>query len=106
MSASTIHRTHSHIFQMPRLAAALAALLLCAGVPRAAAVELNANEQQLANFLTSDHGQRRDRSLMHLDPILTSVARARAEDMAKRRYFAHVNPDGLGPNSLVRAAGY
>ncbi len=43
---------------------------------------------------------------MALDPILTAVARARAQDMATRRYFSHTNPDGFGPNALVRAAGY
>ena len=26
--------------------------------------------------------------------------------MAARGYFAHTNPDGLGPNALVRQAGY
>lgn len=26
--------------------------------------------------------------------------------MARRKYFGHVNPDGLGPNALVRAVGY
>ncbi len=32
--------------------------------------------------------------------------RERARDMATRGYFNHVNPDGYGPNYLVRAAGY
>jgi uncharacterized protein YkwD len=67
------------------------------------AVEFSADEQQLALRLTGDRGQHRDRARMRPDPILTSVARARAEDMAHRRYFSHVNPDGLGPNFLVRA---
>ncbi len=67
---------------------------------------MNAGEKELASRLTGDSAQRRDRSRMHADPILTAVARARAEDMAKRRYMAHVNPDGFGPNALVRAAGY
>lgn len=43
---------------------------------------------------------------MHLDPILCKVARARAADLARRGYFAHVNPDGEGPNLLVRRAGF
>ena len=84
----------------------LGSLLFTAGVRRAEAVELSPEEQRLAARLTGSQGQRRDRSRMHADPILTAVAHARAEDMAKRRYFAHVNPDGLGPNSLVRSAGY
>jgi uncharacterized protein YkwD len=84
-------------------AAALLLALVCGG---ASAAELTPDEQQLAARLTGDRGQHRERSRMRLDPILTSVAHARAEDMARRHYFAHVNPDGIGPNALVRAAGY
>lgn len=40
------------------------------------------------------------------NPLLTDVARQRAADMAQRSYFDHINPDGAGPNSLVRSAGY
>jgi uncharacterized protein YkwD len=79
-------------------------LLLAASAMIASA--LTGEEQELANLLTGDRGQRRDTRRMVLDPILTSVARARAADMAHRRYFAHVNPDGIGPNWLLRAAGY
>ncbi len=43
---------------------------------------------------------------MVLDDTLTAVARARALDMGRRGYFDHVNPDGHGPNYMVRAAGY
>src|SRR5436853_561170 len=39
MSASTIRRTHAAIFQIPRLAAALVALLFCAGATPEAAWE-------------------------------------------------------------------
>ena len=105
MHTLTIPHTRRSISQMPRIAFALAALLVC-GAARSVAAGLTADEQQLAAHLTGDRGQRRDRSRMQLDPILTSVARARAQDMATRRYFAHVNPDGTGPNALVRAAGY
>lgn len=38
--------------------------------------------------------------------MLTRSARVRAEDMAKRNYFAHVNPDGVGPNFFAQQAGY
>jgi len=80
--------------------------LATAAASAADAVSLTAAEQDLANRLTGDKGQRRSTSEMVLDPILTSVARARAADMAKRRYFSHVDPDGCGPNYLARAAGY
>ncbi|MBI4201862.1 MAG: hypothetical protein HY532_01935 [Chloroflexi bacterium] len=36
---------------------------------------------------------------------VAAVARAHSEDMAKRGYFEHENPDGLGPQDRVEAAG-
>jgi len=63
-------------------------------------------EQALAARLVNDPGQHRSRFELTRDPILTHVARSRAADMAKRRYFSHVDPDGNGPNYLARAAGY
>jgi len=38
--------------------------------------------------------------------ILAKVARERAEDMAARHYFGHVDPDGIGANQKVVQAGY
>ena len=70
------------------------------------AVTLTPEEQQLATLLTTASGQQRDKGAMHLDERLVLVARARAMDLAKRDYFNHVNPDGNGPNYLVRVAGY
>jgi uncharacterized protein YkwD len=74
--------------------------------PLASAATLNSEEQKLANYLTTASGQQRNKPAMVLDARLSQVARARATDMAKRRYFSHVNPDGNGPNTLVRAAGF
>lgn len=83
----------------------LLALLAFFSAPRAGlAYVLNAQEAALADLLENDPGQ--TRGTMQLDPILSQVARERAADMAARNYFAHTNPDGLGPNALVRAAGY
>ena len=61
-------------------------------------------EEQLAALLKQASGQRRA-SLTH-NEILARVARERAQDMARRNYFGHVNPDGLGPDYLVSQAGY
>ncbi len=105
MLKSLFQRTSSRGFKMPAFLAALAALVGFGGL-RCSALELSTEERQLATRLTGDRGQRRDAGRMRLDPILTAVARSRAQDMATRRYFSHVNPDGLGPNALVRAAGY
>lgn len=37
---------------------------------------------------------------------LAQVAEAKALDMAKRNYFAHVDPDGFGMNHYIMKAGY
>jgi uncharacterized protein YkwD len=37
---------------------------------------------------------------------LARVAEAKALDMAKRNYFNHVSPDGIGINYLVNQSGY
>ncbi len=106
MNSSSILHPSRRILKNPLTGALLAALLLVTGMRRATALEYTAEERQLAERLTTAQGQRRDRARMHADPILSAVAHARAEDMAKRRYFAHVSPEGLGPNYLVRSAGY
>ncbi len=88
-----------------RLAQTLA--LFCALIALAApafASVLNSQEQAIANYMINDPNQ--GRPSLTLDPILASVARSRAEDMAKRNYFAHVNPDGHAANYLVQQAGY
>jgi len=64
----------------------------------------NAQEQQIALYMIEHPDQKRLSLTCH--PILARVARERAEDMARRGYFSHVNPDGFGPNYLVRQAGY
>jgi hypothetical protein len=73
----------------------LQALQGCLSSPRA---------EELAALLTNDPGQQR--TSLTCNPVLAQVAMQRAEDMANRNYYAHVNPDGYGPNYLVRAAGY
>lgn len=63
-----------------------------------------AREREMAELLTGDPGQRRPR--LSWNPILARVARERARDMATRGYFAHVTPEGVGPNTLAERAGY
>lgn len=66
--------------------------------------QLNAQEAQLEEFLRSHPNQ--GRVTLSCNPTLAAVARARAQDMGERGYFGHTNPDGHGPNYLVRQAGY
>ncbi len=40
------------------------------------------------------------------NPLLSAAARLKAEDMAKRGYFAHLGPDGEKPWSWMKKAGY
>ncbi|UCG26276.1 MAG: hypothetical protein JSW55_09940, partial [Chloroflexota bacterium] len=61
-------------------------------------------EEEIASLARSHPGQ--GRPTMDCHPILAQVARERALDMGVRDYFSHVNPDGYGPNYLVRQAGY
>ncbi|RYD69628.1 MAG: CAP domain-containing protein, partial [Verrucomicrobiaceae bacterium] len=79
-------------------------VLFVAGASVTNAITLTSQEQALASSLTGSSGQ--NRPFLRLDPTLTQVARSRAADMARRGYFAHVNPDGKGPNQLIREAGY
>ena len=57
-------------------------------------------------MLNNLRGSGQNRPFLQVDPMLTMVARAHAADMIKRNYFDHVNPDGHGPNWMVRNAGY
>jgi uncharacterized protein YkwD len=41
-----------------------------------------------------------------LDEELSKIARGHSQDMAKRGFFDHVNPDGKSPRDRVRMAGY
>ena len=43
---------------------------------------------------------------LHWNDTLARVAEAKALDMAKRNYFEHVNPDGLGINYFINQSGY
>ena len=43
---------------------------------------------------------------LHWDDRLGAAARAHSEDMTGRGYFAHDNPEGLGPSDRIDKAGY
>lgn len=42
---------------------------------------------------------------VHANAALTQLARAHAQDMIKRNFFAHSNPDGLGPQQRAANQG-
>jgi hypothetical protein len=82
---------------------ALTVLLLFTSLS-AHAITLTRDEQRIFDLMRAESGQKRP--FLKVDATLTKVARSRADDMARRGYFDHVNPDGNGPNYLVRQAGY
>jgi uncharacterized protein YkwD len=50
--------------------------------------------------------QAKERAPLTVDDTLSSLARAHSEDMAKRGYLKHVNPEGLTPMKRLEQAGY
>ena len=54
------------------------------------------------------NNERVDRKLsaLGLDRRLSAIARAHSEDMARRNFFSHVNPDGEDPTARGAHAGY
>lgn len=43
---------------------------------------------------------------LRLQSALTSAAQGHADDMQKRKYFSHENPEGLSPSDRAKQAGY
>lgn len=46
------------------------------------------------------------RQALRWNDTLAKVAQAKAEDMMKRNYFEHINPEGKGINIMILEAGY
>lgn len=67
-------------------------------------IEPNSVEIEIANLARQHPAQAR--ASMVYDPRLNVVARAKALDLGKRNYFAHVDPDGYGPNAAAELAGF
>lgn len=56
--------------------------------------------------LVNKHRQEAGLGGVSQNSALAAIARAHAQDMAKRNFFNHVNPDGLDPQGRANAAGY
>lgn len=56
--------------------------------------------------LVNKHRQEAGLGSVSSNSALGSIARAHAQDMAKRNFFNHVNPDGHDPQDRAKAAGY
>ena len=62
--------------------------------------------EQRVHQLINVQRQANNREALAWDEALANLARAHSEDMAKRGYFKHVNPEGLSPMKRAEAAGY
>jgi uncharacterized protein YkwD len=70
--------------------------------PQISVADLEQKIHQLVNF------ERKvvERTPLEWDDQLAMLARAHSEDMAKRKYFKHVTPEGLTPMKRAEVAGY
>lgn len=89
-----------------RLSSLRCAVVLCGILALAmlACTQQEAMELQLASGI---NGLRMERQLQPLpvDPVLSAVARLRAEDMAAKGYFGHQPPDGCDHRCLLQGKG-
>ena len=67
-------------------------------------VSTEALEARIFDLVNAERTQQNLKSLK-VDPKLTEIARAHSGDMARRRFFDHVNPDGRSPSARGRAGG-
>jgi uncharacterized protein YkwD len=56
--------------------------------------------------LTNDERRGQGLAPLTIDPRLMAAAQLHSADMARRHYFAHVDPDGKSPGDRVEAQGY
>jgi uncharacterized protein YkwD len=89
--------TCSHCSAMTKITAVIVLAL--------ATVSIAELEHRIIILLNAER-QARDIKPLLLDPELSRIARAHSEDMVKRTFFDHINPDGRAPGDRVRLAGY
>ncbi len=62
---------------------------------------MNDVEQRIFDLVNSERRRAR-MALLDTDERLADIARGYSEDMGRRRFFGHVNPEGEGPQERVR----
>ncbi len=68
--------------------------------------QIRDNPKQFVSELLLAQNTKPSSIQLQWNEVLAKVAEERALDMAKRKYFAHVNPEGYGVNVLINKAGY
>lgn len=67
---------------------------------------IRSNPQKYYKELHLNSKLRITKTPLRWNDTLAKVAEVKALDMAKRNYFAHVNPDGYGINFFINQSGY
>jgi uncharacterized protein YkwD len=83
----------------------IAALALAPQRPGQPEIRISSLEHRIHDLIN------RERTAAKLKPLqfderLVRIARSHSEDMARRRFFSHVNPDGQDPTARGERAGY
>lgn len=68
--------------------------------------EVRVNPSAYSEEIGVDLSHVEARHALQWNDTLAKIANAKAKDMAKRNYFAHVNPEGYGINYYINQAGY
>ncbi|MBO4333361.1 MAG: CAP domain-containing protein [Paludibacteraceae bacterium] len=68
--------------------------------------EMRSNPPAYSKIVDFDLSEVQVRDSLSWDTILAAVAQTKANDMANRNYFGHVNPEGYGINFYIVDAGY
>jgi uncharacterized protein YkwD len=66
--------------------------------------QISSAESHMVSVVNADRAGEKQPAVS-ANSSLAGLARAHAQDMAKRRFFNHVNPDGRSPQDRARAAG-
>ena len=69
-------------------------------------LEIRKNPDNYALPLLYEKGLNVSKILLQWNDTLAKVAEAKAYDMAKRNYFGHMDPDGIGINYFINKSGY
>jgi uncharacterized protein YkwD len=85
----------------------MTALILAALLQPSPGAAHAAEARAASTLFAAVNAERRARGVppLALDPQLTEAALEHVQDMARKRYFAHVSPSGVTPFDRMRAAG-
>ncbi|MBQ7785302.1 MAG: transporter [Clostridia bacterium] len=109
-------KTSKRTIHTQTMAAAIALLMITASAPTLGetaspfdghytTASLSAQEQIAGNLLNSDR-MRYSLSPLIIDPVLSSIARIKSEDMRDHHYFSHTSPQYGDVRKMLTQFGY